>query len=241
MEDSQRIAKFLTIFKDLEKELIAIADLNDEFVSFSRALNEVYYNQLNPVVSNRDNYDFLKTASDLRNILSHENNACAPTEEFLSRFEKVSEAIISPLTCYQLASKNIISLRDGDSISSVIKAMEEKKLSHLPILDSLGQVKGIFSRSTFFDFVSTHEKLTIDDSYQVSDFSSVTGLEDHLNECFVFVSRYSNVLTAFSLIKKRKAHDKNVGLLLVTEHGKRNEKLLGVISMTDLAAVSISQ
>lgn len=238
MTDKERIEEFLSAFKDLEKELVSIAHLNDDFVSFSRALNYIYYNQLNPVVSNRDNYDFLKTASDLRNILSHENNVCSPSEEFLSKFLHVSQAIISPLNCYQLASKDITSVHDCDEVMKVIRIMDEKKLTHIPIIDEKGLVKGIFSRSTFFDFAMIHESVSIDDSYQVSDFSSVTGLDSHSNESFFFVSRYTNVLKAFSMIRKNKAHDKGVGLLLVTEHGKANEKLLGIITATDLAKVS---
>ncbi|MFA6624794.1 MAG: CBS domain-containing protein [Bacilli bacterium] len=240
MTESERIAEFLTEFKELEKELVKIASIDDEFVSFSRALNQIYYNQLNPVVSSRDNYEFLKTASDLRNILSHENDVCAPTPSFLTRFSNIKKAVISPLTCYELASKSIYIAHLDDLVKTAIKVMEKNRISHLPIVDEKGLVSGVFSRSVFFDYIYLHKDMDFDSSYKISDFSEVTGLDSHLNEAFYFVSRYTDVNKAYSLIRKNKAHDKTVGLLLVTEHGQANEKLLGVITLTDLARVSIN-
>ena len=90
MTEEERIDCFLTVFKDLEKELVRISRLKDDYISFSRALNHIYYNRMNPVVSQRDCYDFLKTASDLRNILSHENDVCAPSEKFPAHLQRDS-------------------------------------------------------------------------------------------------------------------------------------------------------
>ena len=74
-----------------------------------------------------------------------------------------------------------------------------------------------------------------------NDLSDVIGLSSHTNEDFFFVARHTSVLSAFGMTLKRKAHDRQVGLLLVTEHGKPKEKLLGVITSTDLAKLSLSE
>ncbi|MCI1735795.1 MAG: CBS domain-containing protein [Bacilli bacterium] len=235
MDDQETIDTFLTAFKQLEKELLSEAELKDDYVSFSRALNHLYYNRLNPVIANRDNYEFLKTASDVRNLLSHEVTSVVPTQAFLAQFQKIAQAILNPLTCYEVATKTISSCSYGDSLYKVLALMDEKSLSHLPILDSTGQVVGVFSRDVFFDYLLLNKTVTISDDLQVSDFREVLPLDSHLNESYLFVSRYTSLHDAYQLMVKKNAHDKTVGLLLVTEHGKKDERLLGVITLTDLA------
>ncbi len=234
-KDEEYCSTFLTQFKKLEKELLSIAELRDDYVSFSRALNHIYYNRLNPVISQRDNYDFLRTASDVRNILSHENNICVPTKEFVDRFFKISQSIISPFTCYQVATKNIDVCHYSDHVFSVCDLMNNKSLSHIPVLNDESFVEGVFSRSSLFDYLQKYNHLEITDEFTIGDLREVVDLRSHTNETYIFVERNLNILSAFELIQKRKAHDKNVALLLVTEHGKQKEKLLGVITMIDLA------
>ena len=117
--------------------------------------------------------------------------------------------------------------------------MDEKDLSHIPVLNNEETVTGVFSRSSLFDYRQKFKHLNITDEFTIGDLREVLELNSHSNEVFIFVERNLNILSAFELIQKRKAHDKNVALLLVTEHGKKNEKLLGVITMVDLAKYNL--
>ena len=239
MTDEERIDAFLTSFKELEKELIYISRLKDEYVSFSRALNQIYYNRMNPVVAQRDCYDFLKTASDLRNILSHENDVCSPSAAFLERFDKICHAILSPYNCFEVCTKDVATCRLSTGIFEAMKRMDEGGLTHLPVLDEKDEVLGVFSRSTLFDYSLERNNVTIDETYTIQDLKDFIGIESHRNEDFFFVSRRMSVLAAFNMTLKKKAHDKQVGLLLVTENGKKSEKLLGVITAIDLAKLNL--
>lgn len=240
MTSEERIEAFLTAFKELEKELVHVSRLKDEYVSFSRALNQTYYNRLHPIVAQRDNYDLLKTASDLRNILSHENEICVPTEGFLQKFLSLCRAIESPLSCYDVCTKDIDVGHLSTTLHDAMRLMQEKGITHLPILDSHQIVCGIFSRSSLFDCLLHGKKKHFEETDCMNDIRDFILLSNHTNESFFFVSRRMNVLSAFQLILKKKAHDKSVGLLLVTENGKKTEKLLGVITMTDLAKYQIA-
>ena len=119
--------------------------------------------------------------------------------------------------------------------------MDSAGLSHLPVLDGKGRVVGVFSRSTLFDKILRKNDFVISSELTMNDLSDVIGLSSHTNEDFFFVARHTSVLSAFGMTLKRKAHDRQVGLLLVTEHGKPKEKLLGVITSTDLAKLSLSE
>ncbi len=238
MTEEERVDSFLASFKELEKELAHISRIKDDYVSFSRALNQIYYNRLNPIIAQRDNYDFLKTASDLRNILSHENNVCAPSESFLERFQKIGKAILSPYDCYDVCTKDVDTCVLSTPVFEAMERMVKNGLSHLPVVNAKGQVIGVFSRSTLFDFLQGRNKMELDASYTIQDFRSAVSFDGHLNEDFFFVPRHRSVVDAFGMILKKKAHDKQVGLLLVTENGRKTEKLLGVITALDLAKLS---
>ncbi len=241
MTEEERIDAFLSAFKELEKELVFISRIKDDYVSFSRALNQIYYNRMNPVIAQRDNYDFLKTASDLRNILSHENGVCAPSAQFLERFLRISRSILSPYNCYDVCTKEVSSCVLSTPLLEAMDRMVKDGLTHLPVLDSKKRVIGVFSRSTLFDFVHGRTETHLDESYTIQDLRKAISIESHLNEDFFFVPRNMSVLSAFEKILKKKAHDKQVGLLLVTENGKKSERLLGVITTVDLAKLKIAE
>lgn len=240
MNELDRIDSFLTAFKELENELVSIAQISTYgHVSFSKALNEIYYQRKHPLIAQYDNYDFLKTASDLRNILSHENHICAPSQEYLDKFLLLKESIIHPLTCNKIATTKIHSCKKSDYLKDILKMMEYYSLSHVPVLDEDGCVQGVFSRSTIFDYVSMNESFAYDEKITIGDFEEVLGLEDHLNETFLFVSVHDRVDKIFTHLFKNKEHDKNVALLLMTRNGRPGEKLLGIITSTDVAKYKI--
>jgi len=238
MDEKERTESFLSAFKRLEKGMVSLSDLGGDYVSFSRALNYVYDHRLSPLVSRSENYDFFKTASDVRNILAHEENPIVPTDAFLKRFLALTEAFLNPLSCYQAATKAIVSVSLKTPIPTAIARMEKEGLSHLPILDADGVVLGVFSRSAFFDAMAEQGKIEVDEEARVIDFLSVSGLESHHNESFPFVPRDLSVRKAYEGMMRRKPHEKNVALLLVTEHGKSKERLLGVLTASDLARVN---
>ena len=52
MSDQERIEQFLTLFKELESEVLKInGDCSDDYVNFSRALNNVYHFSFSFVLS----------------------------------------------------------------------------------------------------------------------------------------------------------------------------------------------
>ncbi len=232
MEELQLRDEFLTLFKRLEKVLVGIADIRDEdYVSFSRALNKIYYDKLNPIISDYENYSFLRSASDLRNLLSHENDVCLPTEAFIKKTGRILDRLEHPLSIYDICTKNVEFCTMDERLSFVMRQMEERSLSHYPILEDEKCI-GVFSRSTLFD--AMEEGIHYSESSHIRDFSGVIGLTEHHNEAFLFVSKNVSADRVFSYLGNRKPHQKNIACIYVTEHGKREERLLGVCTLTDL-------
>lgn len=232
-----RVERFLYLFKELEREVIALTNIeSDGYVSFSRALNQIYNDKSHSLLSDYDNYSYLRSASDLRNLLSHENDTCVPTEEFISKGEKLLSKLKHPTTVYDIATKDIESCKKKDKVSSVMKKMNLLGLSHFPILDEKGVVIGVFSRSTIFDGIL--QGIFYNENSIVADYDLVSGTGSHLNESFLFVSKRTTADKVFSYLKNRSPHKKNITCLFVTQNGKKEERLLGICTLSDLAKIS---
>lgn len=239
MNDRERVDTFLSLFKKLEKELVLQSKIkDDDFISFSRALNKIHYDRLNSVVAEEANYSFLKTCAEIRNLLSHEENTVVPTEEIIERLKKILQSIMNPLTCYQVCSKNVFTCSFNDRLNHVMVKMNRMGLSHVPVVDTSGKVIGVFSRETFFDSILQGKEFEVSEDLMISDFRNSISLEEHLNESYLFVKRRLSTKDAYGMLLKRSEGGKRVSLLLVTENGKQNEKLLGVITALDLAKIS---
>ena len=146
--NENKIERFLYLFKELEKEVIALSDIkSDDYVPFSRALNKIYYDKSNPLLSDYDNYSYLRSASDLRNLLSHENDTCIPTDEFIQKGERLLSRLKHPVTVYDISTKEIEYCTMNEKVFSIMKKMNLLGLSHFPILTQEKKVIGVFSRS----------------------------------------------------------------------------------------------
>lgn len=232
--------EFLDNFKRLEEKLVIISGLKGDYVSFSRALDKVHYSRLNPVVRDKRVYQTLRTASDIRNILSHEHNACVPSAEFSRKFSLLVEEIINPLEAYDIATKKseMLIARLSYPVDQVVKEMTARGLSHVPVVEK-DRVIGVFSRSTFFEFYSKNGKLNVNGEHSIRDFVKVTPITKHANESYAFTSRKTKAYNLIKLLGKNRPGAKRIGCIFVTESGNRKERLLGVISEVDLLKLPI--
>lgn len=233
------INRFLSNFKKLESELVKLSSLDDDYISFSRALSNVYQRKINDVVSDEDNYDILKQASDLRNILSHENNVCIPTSSFNEKFEEIVDAIVNPLTCLDIATlrKDLTFASVDDKITSVCKLMNERGYSNIPVYDN-GKVIGVFSRTTFFDYLYKKKNISINDN-TINDLREEIIFSSHTAEDFLFVSRKVKAYSLLNYFSKKRIGDKRISLIFVTENGKKDEFVLGVLTESDLLKIPL--
>lgn len=240
MEQGNLSERFLNDFKELEERIVILSGLKGNFVSFSSALDKVNYSHLNPVVSDDEIYQFLRSASDLRNILSHQNNVCYPSQDFYQRFHEIVKEICDPLTAYQISTKvgNIMCIQSGDNVLNVVDRMVSKHFSHVPLICN-GVVNGVFSTTTFFQYLYANRKLKVDETYTIAEFLDSMDTSAHLNETYIFVGREEKAYSLLDYMVKKVPGAKRVSCIFVTEHGNKNEKLLGLITEADLLQLPI--
>lgn len=240
MENNEKkmIDEFLSLFKILENKVVTISNLDDEYISYSKAISYIHARNLDPIIFNDNNFQILKQAGDLRNLLSHNDDICLPTSSFFDTFKIIANKIIGPDNIYSIANKKIVYVKKDYSLLMSFKLMIEKSLSHLPILDDEYRIKGILSRSSLFDYMIVNNLKNIDiSSLEVKDLYQVTEIHSHLNESFIIAKKSSNLADCYKLLVNKNEHDKNVAMILITEDGTIYDKLLGIITISDFNKV----
>lgn len=232
MSDDKKNEVFLASFKKLEAFLSRKAAVKDNFIPFSQALNIVYSKRMCGDVLNGENYDFLRSAAELRNVLSHNNFICFPTSQFLYKFLFLSDSLLYPQKSIDIATKykNLLTCSLDDFVSDLIVTMNERGLTHVPVVEN-GRLIGVFSVSSFFD-KALHGAFNYESNVRIKDFEDC--LKDHSTERFIFVPPYVSAYSLKGMLRKNKSHERRPAVIFVTSDGTNKGNLLGLITETDL-------
>lgn len=121
-----------------------------------------------------------------------------------------------------------------DTISSIANKMLDKRHSHVPILDENGVVVGVFSESTMLEAWTAGVGCT--QTATVRDLKDSILIEKHKVDVFKFVSRKATVANLRKIHKEAVAKNQRIGLVFVTENGREDEPLLGILNVWDIPA-----
>ena len=208
-------------------------DENERFLNLYRQLEQLQ--STSPATARyikQRFYDQIETYRKLRNYLSHEQyQGQYPFCVSSSMCDDLEKIIgISKTKAYDIASKNIAFATPDHTLSIAKEAILKWGYSYLPILDSKRRVLGVITPLSLLRFEGEYDKKI---AQNLDEFL----LEKHPKR-LIFVSRNTyahTVMSAFNEVKE----GKRVGLAFVTEKGKPEEALLGVISPLD--AISFLQ
>lgn len=171
----------------------------------------------------------------LRNYLSHEtflrHDPVAVSRFVVERFAKIHKEM--ELTALEAATKKIESVSLGSSIESTLRLMVEKSYTYLPILGEKRRLLGVVSlsdllRLSFREGQETFLKKT------VGDYLPSFLLSAPHNEAYGFLSRDAYLYEASSFFSSISEEGSRYGILFITEHGKKDEAVLGILAPIDL-------
>ena len=176
----------------------------------------------------------------IRNLLSHGeckvegNVAIEINENIIEKLKEIISLLENPplVTSRYITEIFVVDLEE--KLENLIKTMNEKKISHVPVLDKDKKLVGVFSENTIFSKLSEDEIIEIGKEYKVKDYEKYIKLENHSSEYFDFIKRNEELALAQNLFNKSIKKDKKLVMLFVTENGKKTEKILGIITPWDL-------
>lgn len=131
--------------------------------------------------------------------------------------------------------KHVYSCRLDTIISDVVSKMVKSVYSNVPVLDDQNKVIGVFSESTMLEMYRsgwTHKNTAM-----MKNISDLLPIKHHRADAFPFVAQSSPVPYLRRLTDEALKEGKRIGLFLVTENGRADEPLIGILTVWDLVGV----
>ena len=186
----------------------------------------------------RDRGFILESIRNIRNTLVHEAKIDSEDAFLISPIvtnflEDEIHFLLNPIKArnVMVPLKDVYYISKDSRIKDVINYMSSHYISHAPILENK-RVIGVFSESTLYTFLLKHENIVLEDNTTIETFLPYCLLDKHSSERFMFVDADLSVLDLRENFVKSKK-EKRLVMLFLTENGRKDEPLLGILTAAD--------
>jgi len=227
-----RSEEFIRLYKEMEDEL------ERKYSGEKRRYSSVIYEYINDPesVPVRKNLDVCR---ELRNLLTHNAEiggepVAEPSEPVVASLRRILDYVRRPPLALDFATpgSKIISADPDDRVLDIMRVMEKNGYSHIPVLERRRFI-GVFSVSTVFSCVLHDPSFKIAPETPLRALSGMLPLEKHM-ENYAFVHRETSITQARQMFEKPRGKNKRLSVIFITEHGRREEGLLGMLTPWDI-------
>jgi CBS domain-containing protein len=237
MSAADSSSKFLSIYNEIDHHMRKVLNV-PSYTDHGTLLRQM--SEKNRLFESY--YKDLKLFAELRNLLVHNpypdraSPLIIPHDYIIKRYNDIRSTVLHPKKAIDIAVKteHIYQTSLDANVIEVMQAMNDKTYTHVPVV--LGEkMIGVFSENTILTYLVQNKDAIIPKDTMIEEFKEFIGLDNHPSEYFEFVSRYTLLVDVETLFKKRLKERKRIAVVYVTEHGKKDEKLLGMITAWDVA------
>ncbi len=221
--------RFLDLYKTLEQIAITEYDLPADGTSVSR-LEKM--KEFKPLASE------LRYCREVRSLLQHKPQingeyAVTPSSGMITLLETVIGKIREPKRCIDVCTpiSEILSADPDDSLLPVMKQMAGRGISGVPILHN-GRAVGILSENAILRYQAKSGELAGEKTL-VRDLETFTSLSA-VGKKYQFMKASDPSSAAISLITSRFRKGERLAMILLTEDGTKNDRLLGILTPWDV-------
>ena len=185
----------------------------------------------------RQKAERLKSFGRLRNAIQHGSGLngeaiAEPHDKIVEEIIDIEEKLRSPKRMNHFF-REVYSLTGTDSMSKMLQLVHEFQYSQFPVFNSEGEFISLVTESGITNWLASNVKddLISFEETRVSDLLSV----DELAETYRFISRITTIYEAKDYFLQAANEGRKLEALLITESGKSNQALLGIVTHWDLA------
>lgn len=230
-EELEKIERFRTAFNNIEK-LLAHEVRASEHATFTKLLNA--FSERNPGWRETDGQK-LRAYSGLRNALVHDRlepqlYLSVPLPFVVEDIEKILQRLRTPERIIHHFETKVATVRTTDSLSNVLELIHTNAFSQFPVYDNQDLFKGLLTENGITRWLAlkaTSEQKPVRPSL-VTVETILRSEEKRQN--FRFVPKHLRVDEVMGLF----SNEMLLEAVLVTEHGKNNENLLGIATRWDI-------
>ncbi|MDG4945708.1 CBS domain-containing protein [Weeksellaceae bacterium KMM 9713] len=216
----------------------------DEFIrresgnSYKESFSHVVKNSKNKIIPRFK--DELISLGELRNAIVHSpkygGQAIAePHQSTVDKINFIYKAITSPPKVIPEFQFAVVGAKEDDEIKEILAEMRRSSFSQFPVFNKDNEVIEIISNNTISRWLANNiadDGTLLLENVKVSDFMQEIEFENN----YKFVSRNSSIYEAYDIfIQHINKHKRNLDGIFITNSGNRKEKLLGLITIEDIA------
>lgn len=234
--NEQRFIEAFNSLHDLLTKILHTSDKKDFFACLGdiqyRAKNDPFFATID-----RKFFDSLRTINSIRNILVHKNDWIEIPESTIALISNITKAITLlehnfAKNAIEIFWKKVYTIRDTDTIKSVIETMKNRNFSHVPVYRESWEFRGVFSmRSLIFWLSNTNN--SIDLTTKISDVS----IDTHESE-YIFMDKNSLVSSIEKVFHDYAIKRKKLGAIFLTKSGSASDPIEGIITAWDMPLIS---
>ena len=160
--------------------------------------------------------------------------ALYPSDATLQLLGSVLRKLEHPETALDIMTPvNSLLVADEDSnVLAMMRSMQERRLSHVPLLVQQC-VASVFSVETIFQ-ATLDKQIHITEETVMRDLGAYLPFEKHLNHAYRFVDGAADLRATQAFFDEGYTRNGKLKLLLVTEDGRADSPLLGVVTPYDV-------
>ena len=206
--------------------------------NFSQLLNRAKKGSLRNVINFYEKD--IRELADLRNCIIHEYKngkvIAEPNEFALDLIIKIYNKITEPQKILTIAKKKVVKVKESDSLSKILKAMHKNNYSQIPVSNEK-EIIGLLTENGIMHWLGEKAK---DDIFSLEETKAKEVLKHEENpKNYLLFSRNKTIYDAIEVFSRNlKNPRRKIQAILITQNGKSSEKLLGIVTVWDVASIT---
>jgi len=238
MQSSDPIIDYLAYFNQIDKYFDKVLK-TDKFLPYNEKIKRIIDGSF-PISRYLKLYKYeLQFFGELRNHITHGikldgHNYAIPSPYALHKIKTIAKAIKDPPSCFDVFKKDVYFCKTSDHLKDILPVMKYNAYSHVPVYDSQNKFVGVLSESNIcYRLAKQFERLDHNlQGFKISDIPLEHGLSHYM-----FVSKKTNIYQIDQIFTLKKTQKKRLWAIFITNKGKEQEPILGVITAGDVALV----
>ncbi len=235
-KNSDLIIEFLALFNKIDKHFDKLLWI-DNFIPFNEKIKRIAKGNYPISWFVKLNQYQIKHFGEIRNELTHWikmdwYSYVYPSDYAMSKLKKYVDIIKKPFRCIDIFKKPVFTCNEDDQLKNVLKIMDKNNYSHVPVYDKDEKYIWLLAESKVLAWLTEGESSKDMNSTKVWDVPLISDLGYVL-----FLDKNCNVYEIDKLFALKKQKSKKLGVILITENGNKDDKILWVITAGDTALI----
>ena len=226
--NASKVHIFLDMYKQLEDAL------EDKYRHARRRCSSVVF-EFTKDEESAPIRDKLNVCRELRNLLTHNANlqgvpVAEPSGPLMEAMQEVLDFVRRPPLALEFATKGeqVMRATSHQKVLRVMELMEKNGYSHVPVMKD-GRFYGVFSVGAVFRYVLRRRGKGLDPEATIKDLKGYLAVEEH-TENYEFVPADASYIAVRQRFELPRAKNKRVAVIFITQDGKPDQPLLGMLT-----------